>query len=203
MIRDVWKKFNVSTILIAPLFDEITNNVFAKYNQKLKIPFIQLCIEYGLKNTYLYKNKKHDGCLYFVFDKRDFISDRQLSTSCYKSMCELLTDCKYFQNLEITSEEVIIGLTIPEKFLIDIIVIQEGAYSKVSEEYKKKLRITQTHIPKTPNDLARYVARSNLGYCIVSKHPSVKASLEKLLKTTLKDGEYYEKFSEKKENLAQ
>ncbi|HRT03952.1 MAG TPA: aminotransferase class V-fold PLP-dependent enzyme [Candidatus Diapherotrites archaeon] len=50
MIRDVWRKYNVSTIFVLPLFWDITLNVVSSIKGSLKIPFTQLAIEYGLEN---------------------------------------------------------------------------------------------------------------------------------------------------------
>lgn len=204
MLRKVWKTFNVSTILILPLFWDITSNVIAKSKKHsgVRIPFIQLCIEYGLKNTYLYKNKKFNGVLYLVFDKEHFNQNKNLTTSKYISICELLVDCEYFYDIEITNDEVIVGLTIPKRFLGDIVLIEQGLYSKVSSIYKEEIRIKQDIVPITPNELALYVSSKNIGYFICIKHRSIKEQLEKELKTKInEDNEYYEKFSSKKENL--
>lgn len=204
MLRQIWKKYNVSTVIILPLFWDITTNIISsnKKHNGLRIPFIQLCIEYGLKNTYLYKNKKFTGNLYLVFDKKEFNKDKKLTTSKYKSMCELLLDCNYFSEIEITSDEVIIGLEIPKRFLGDIIVIEQGMYSKVSPVYKEEIKIKQKLVPITSNELAMYISKKNLGYSICNRHILIKQELERQLKIKIDEtSEYYEKFSARKENL--
>ena len=202
MIRDVWRKYNVSTIFVLPLFWDITLNVVSSIKGSLKIPFTQLAIEYGLENTFLYRNKRFDGHLYLQFSRDFFCENKQLSSSVYYSICELLVDCKYFSTIEILNDKILVGLKIPDRFLSDIILIEQGLYSKLSVSYKEEIKIKQATVPITPNKLAMYISTKNLGYSISQKNASIKEELEKELRIKIeKTSEYYERFSGIKENI--
>ena len=49
-LEHFWKKYNVSSIFVLPLFSSITQGVKA-IDSVWPYPFFQLCIEYGLINT--------------------------------------------------------------------------------------------------------------------------------------------------------
>ncbi len=200
MIRKIWKKFNVSTIMILPLFWNATEHIIAR-KSKVRFPFIQLCIEYGLINTYLYKNGKYDNKLYLEFDKEEFTKDKNLTTSPYTSILELLINYNMYAGLEMNNDTVLIALHIPVEFREDIKIIEESKYSKLSDEYKSELHIKQNSVPLTKNEFAMYVASKNLGYAISMKSDNIKKEIEKELKMTItRDDEYYERFNKVKEN---
>lgn len=202
MLREIWNKYNVSTIFVLPLFWDITANVMSSIKGGLKIPFIQLAIEYGLENTYLYKNKRFDGNLYLKFNKEEFLKNKHLTSSPYYSICELIVDCKYFNSIELVGDKVIIGLHIPDRFLSDILLIENGLYSKLSPTYKEEIKLKQKTVPITPNTLAMYISTKNLGYSISSKNPNIKQELEKELGIKINEkNEFYEKFKGKSEDF--
>jgi hypothetical protein len=203
MIREIWRKYNVSTIMILPIFWRISKNINSK-KEDIHFPFLQLAFEYGLINTFLYKNKKDNNTLYLLFDKQQFITDKQLTKSPYYSMCELLLDCEYYDSLEMYNDYVLFGLKIPEEYLDDIEKITEGKYSLVSEKYKEELHFkTKTsHIPYTDNKTAIYIIKYDLPFAVTVKGIRLKDELDEVMKIDLStDMEFYSKFNPEKENF--
>lgn len=209
-IREVWNKYNVSTIMVLPLFWKVNENIYAKGGAKLKFPFVQLVFEYGLLNTYLYRNNKYKKSLFLLFDREIFSTPRNITDSKYNSMAELLFDSEYYQGLEVSENLVIIRLKIPGQFLDDIQYIENSEYSKLSKEYKKEIQIKGTRrkrgmtVPKDDslNELAHYMATNNLGNAIARKALHIKKELEELLGINLTDSdEYYQAFNRISENL--
>ena len=202
MLREIWNKYNVSTIFVLPLFWDITINVISSIKGGLRIPFVQLAIEYGLENTYLYRNNRFDGNLYLKFNRDHFCNNKHLTTSPYYSICDLLVDCKHFKSIEIIDNKVIVGLSIPDRFLADILIVENSIYSKLSPNYKEEIKLKQTSVPITPNKLAMYISTKNLGYSISTKNPRIKIELEKELSIRInKENEFYERFSGKREDF--
>lgn len=200
MIRNIWKKYNISTIMILPIFKDITKNIRNKTGV-IQFPFIQLCLEYGLINTYLYKRDKFDNKLYLRFKKEEFIKNKKLTNSKYTSLCELIIDCNYYANLEIINDDIIIGLHIPIEYLPDINLIIEGKYSKVSEQYKQEINLNQANVPVSYNPEIIYIMTMNLAYGISIKSNIIRKDLEKEFKVTISDEEeLFEKFNKEKEN---
>ena len=201
-IEQVWKKYNVSTVMVLPLFWDITRNIFARGTTTV-YPFPQLCLEYGLINTFLLKDGKYDGCLHLLFDNDYFIQDLDLTTSIYFSMCELLVDCDYFRDINVINEGILISLKIPGRFRKDITEnILEGKYSKLSDDYKREIKIKEHSIPIGDNKLAIYMSTNDLAYAVAIRAKHIKEEIEKVLdmEISVKD-EFYEKFNEDKETI--
>lgn len=201
MIRNIWKKYNISTIMILPIFKDITKNIKNKTGA-IQFPFIQLCLEYGLINTYLYKRGKFDNKLYLRFKKEEFIKNKKLTNSKYTSLCELIIDCNYYANLEMVNDDIIIGLHIPVEYLPDINLIIEGKYSKVSDQYKQEININQANVPVSYNPEIIYIMTMNLAYGISMKSNIIKKDLEKEFKVIITNKEeLFEKFNKEKEDF--
>ena len=182
MLRDVWKTFNVSLVMVLPIFWEITNNVFSK-REKIKYPFNQLVLEYGLIDTFLLKNGKFDGKLYLLFDKEQFVSNKNVTLSSYFSICELLVDSSYFGSIEIFNDCILVGLNVPDKYHMDIRTILSGSYSTLTSEYKQELYFRKRieRYPSGTNKLAEYIIANDLAYAISIKDIQLRDELKDII----------------------
>ena len=95
MLRNIWKKYNNSFVFILPMFNDITKGIGIKGAvPHIQYPFIELAVEYGLLNTYLYKNNKYNNILYLEFDKKLLNSSKNITSVKVNSILELLISCK-------------------------------------------------------------------------------------------------------------
>lgn len=202
MLRDVWKNFNVSLVMILPIFWQITDNVFSK-REKIKYPFVQLALECGLLNTFILRDDKYNGKLYLLFDKEKFNSPQNITLSKYYSICELIVDCKYFYSIEVTTDYVLIGLTVPKEYVHDIDKILNGDYSKLSKAYKDELYFRKriAHYPNGENKYGTYIIANDLAYAISIKDVGLRDELKDIIGYDVHVDEYYPAADKKKENL--
>jgi hypothetical protein len=191
-------------IMILPIFWKITKSIKSK-REGILYPFTQLAFEYGLLNTYLYKDSKFTGHLHLLFDKERFVKNIGITTSYYFSICELLADCEYYDGLQISNDYVLISLKIPEEFKRDVSIIESGAYSKVSKKYKEELWVRKrvTNVPVTRNDFGTYIICNDLAYAITVKDPYIKEEIEDILGVSLNadEAEYLSGLNKEKENF--
>jgi hypothetical protein len=203
-LRNILKKFNVSLIMILPLFWRITQSVKSR-REGVVYPFVQLAFEYGLLNTFLYKESKFDGNLYLLFDREKFIKNIGITNSLYFSICELVVDSPYYNRMEIYNDYILIGLKIPDEYLTDIPIVESGLYSKLSPEYKDELFIRKKvqSVPVSRSGYGTYILCNDLAYAISVKDLYIKEELDDIIGTNLnpKTAEFYSKFDEEKENF--
>lgn len=201
-LEQVWKHVNVSTLLVLPLFDDITMGVKTRLKPQIGFPFLLVAYEYGLINSYLFRNNDaFNGRLYAAFQSI-VQEDQRLTSSDYYSLNEQIIDSVYCIEAVESDDRVIYELKIPEEFIEDVHLIIEGKYSKVSRNYKEHLRIKQRFIPKWKSLLAHYICKENIPYSIVSKAKHLKVEMEIVMDTVFSsDQEFYIRFSQEKETV--
>jgi len=202
MLRDIWKNFNVSLVMVLPIFWQITDNVFSK-REKIKYPFVQLVMECGLLNTFLFRNRKYEGILYLLFDKEKFNKEQDVTLSKYYSVCELLVDCEQFHSLELHNDYVVVGLKIPEKYDPDIYKIMDGYYRFLSKDYKDELYFRKriARYPNGENKLATYIIANDLAYAISIKDVGLRDELKDIIGYDVHVDELYPAMEKSKEHL--
>lgn len=139
MVREIWNKFNVSTILILPLFHNIISNIRSTKNEKLNI--LGFFIENGLINTYLfnhwYRNEEYHT-LSLLFDSEK-INNTLIIKQKYPSLLDIIINSEEFLGLTTMDNNVLLTLKINPKWSDDINKIVDGLYSETSNEYKKEI----------------------------------------------------------------
>lgn len=200
MLREVWKKYNKSFLLILPLFWELTKGVRNLYSNA-EYNVSQLLLEYGLINTYLYREKPvYDGKLHLVFDKKLFIKKFYEINTPYYSLCELILDFKYFDGFHMDTDYIVITLNLPAWANKDIEIIEKSKYSKVGEEYRNAVTTKQSTVPKSSTELIDFIARSNFASGIIERTKIMKERLEDVLDVTLsEDDEFLGEFNKEQE----
>ena len=204
-IRDIWETLNVSAVLVLPIFKQYFKKVRVRGRKNVEFPFLQLLIEHGLVNTYLFydKNKEEKANeIYLLFNRGLIYNKMDITSVGWLSMNEFILSSSNFNSLVFMDDNYIVySLKLPKKYSRDLNKIYSSKYSKVSKEYKEKLDIVQTEFPVTENMIGFKISQYNVPYCIVTKSGKLKEELmEELILNELnaKELELYPKF--KKEN---
>jgi len=208
-IRKVWESVNVSTVLMLPIFKQYFKKVRVRGQRNTEFPFIQLLIEHGLVNTYLYNKKEardKPNKIYLLFN-RGLVYDKMETTSvAWLSMNEFILSSIRFKELVFMDENYIVySLELPKSLNRDFKAIYASEYSKVSKEYKEKIDIVQKKFPVTSNMIGYKISEYNIPYCIVTKSGKLKEELVDELKLTEFDTEsieLYPKFKKEKETFS-
>lgn len=204
MLRKLWKKYNVSTILVVPILDSyIHDNICTKSSQRLHI--LQLFGEYGFLNSYLLSDRKRTDkrCIFLMFDRRKVCSKFKHIKSSFHSLNELIIAMPNFIGLEIKNDIITYFIEIPEEILDeDLHKIIEGRYSEVSSTYKDRLRVKQRKLAVTKDSLILDLCRNNIPVGIVKKKEYVRRDLEQDLEEEISpENEYYVKFNVENETF--
>lgn len=201
-VVDVWKRSNISTLLILPIFDDILEGVTNREKPVVPLTLIQLAFEYGLDKAYLFANDdismEH---LYLEFNER-VLTNLNLTNSPYYSFSERLICCRYYDSVKRIDDRIIFCLSIPKEYEEDIKLIAQGKYSRVSKTYKKKLMVKVGMIPTWNNMLGRFIVKNNLPLAIVTKQRYLKDQMVVALGTDFSnEQEFYDGFAVEKETV--
>jgi hypothetical protein len=202
-IEKIWKQFNISFILVLPLFKGIIENIKTKENYNISIH--SLFYEYGLINCYLLNNKsKYNGYLRLVFKKESILVCDLLDKldKPIASLLDLIISSKYFDTIKDTDDYIIIYLKIDNKWNKDIKHIINSQYSKVSSEYKNYITYTGMY-SLSENDIINYLYLKNIPAKIIIKHKSLQDNIISIFNYDSKDDlpEVFTSFDIKKESL--
>lgn len=191
-LREIWKKYNVSTLLVLPIYSDICKNSKLILDKRVVIPFIQLCLECGLEQTYLEEDR-----FILKFDSK-VIDKNELTETTGFSLAEAIIGSDFFA--EILAEGVF-SLSLPQKYLNDLNLIRDSKYSKLSLEYKRKLMISQESVAILSNELSNSIVIYNLPYSIVVRAKHLRKELSNALNISesIMDSELYSKFDKNKE----
>ena len=201
-ITDIWGKSNISTLLVLPLFDDIAKGLMTKSQPHMFFPFIILAYEYGLERAYIFRKESRDyNKLYLLFNENVLV-DLNLVDSEYFSLNERILEYRYLDDVEFIDEKIVYTFNIPGEFHSDIELITKSLYSKVSSNYKSKLRVIHKYIPKWKSELAHYIASKDISWAIVNKGRNLKAEMVDVLETNFSNQqEFYSPFDPEKETL--
>ncbi len=201
-LKDVWKHYNTSTVMLLPLFNNIYKGIKSTGRSNVEYTFVQLCFEYGLINTYLYKEEdQYFLVLKFNVDKVN--TDNKLTKSSYYSFNDLIIDVDEFSYVRHPNkDEVLYYLKIDKRLNNDIELIKESRYSETSEMFKEAVRVKAEKVSKTSNETGMFLSVNNLSYSICQKHKLIKEQLEHVIGRRLDhSAELYTKFDPEKEEL--
>ncbi len=202
-LTKIWERFNISFILILPLFKGIIDNIKSKDNHNISIH--SLFYEYGLINCYLLdKNLHYDGTIKLVFDKKKVLIcdlldkiDKPLA-----SLLDVLISNKYFVTIRDVDDYIIIYLKVDKIWDKDIKYIIKSKYSKVSEDFKDFITYKGSY-SLSSNTIINYLYLKNVPAKIVIKHKSLQEAILDIFKMP-KDSdlpEVFPEFSKERESL--
>lgn len=202
-LEKIWKTYNISFILILPLFKNIIQHIKTKNNYKVSIH--SLFCEYGLINCYLLNSKsEYDGYLKLVFSKNKVLTNDLLDKidKPVASLLDLLISSKYFYTLKELENYVIIYLKIDNYWEKDITHIMNSEYSKVSKEYKEFITYRGSYV-MSDDDIINYLYLKNIPAKIIIKHESLHDIIKKVFKVdkSFRLEEVFIGFSKEKESL--
>lgn len=202
-LEKIWKTYNISFILILPLFKNIIQHIKTKNNYNVSIH--SLFCEYGLINCYLLNSKsEYDGYLKLVFSKNKVLTNDLLDKidKPVASLLDLLISSKYFYTLKELENYVIIYLKIDDCWKKDIMHIMNSEYSKVSEEYKEFITYKGSYI-MSDDDIINYLYLKNIPAKILIKHESLHEIIRKIfnIDKSFELDEVFIQFSKEKESL--
>lgn len=189
MIRDVWK-LNVSTVLILPLFNDITKNL--KIDKK-PVSFTQLCFLYNIKSCYLDPSLEK---LIFVFFREDCSKKLYNTNISGWSLSELLVTRNNYEKFEIYNDYMIFYYNIDSIYHKDIGIIYDSKYSSVSNKFTDQVNV-KNHFNRLyrTNTLGDYLTTKNIALSIYRKEEYMKELIEDYLGIILPiDNEYFKKF---------
>jgi len=202
-IKNLWQ-YNHSMLFILPLFDGLSTGT--KTIPHINYPIIQMCLDNGLVNTYLeypgYNTKaSKDKYLHLEFDSNIVTSSNSVIKSSVADFSTHIISCEHFVTVRSFEDvnKTIFTLSIPPEFAIDVNLAIMGQYSKMSKEYKEKVRLTQSDIPFTENRIGVYISINNIPYSIVTKAEFFKSEMERIVGDMDDNVEYYSKFNLDKE----
>ena len=149
-LEKIWTKFNISFILILPIFKKLFYN--CKHKSGYNVSIHTFLYDIGLIDTYLLDKLLLDNL-------------------------ELLINFEDFSNIEITDKYIIIALSINDRWKKDIVKIKQSKYSQVSEDYKNFiLNKGIYHLSNEP--IVNYLAIENVPVKIIKKHLKLEESIK-------------------------
>jgi len=189
MIIRLWK-LNVSTVLILPLFNNLTKDLLLKSKP---ISFIQLCFLHGLEKTYLTQDFNN---LVLVFPKLKTANKLLNSNYSFWSFNEYMLNLKSYNKFEIYNDYILFYLNIDDLYRRDIVKITNSKYSEVSNIYKENLDISKYFKSLCrAEEISDYICHNNIPRSIVSKENFMKSIIESYLKVNVpSENEYFKLF---------
>lgn len=202
LIDDLWRKYNVSMILVLPLFKDIIENIKIKGSYKLNIQGI--FYDAGMINTFLLdENHKYNGNLRIVFNHDSILNYKLYDQNGNEiaSLMELLISSEYFKDVKIIDSYLIISLKINEKWNKDIKQIIKSKYTEVSADYKEYVKYKGIYL-KHKNKTINYLYLSNIPAKILLKHSTLEVLIQQLFNVPkLELTEIYKAFSKSEESF--
>ena len=189
MIIRLWK-LNVSTVLILPLFNNLTKDLLLKSKP---ISFIQLCLLHGLEKTYLTQDFNN---LVLIFPKLKTANKLLNSNYSFWSFNEYMLNLKSYNKFEIYNDYILFYLNIDDLYRRDIVKITNSKYSEVSNIYKENLDISKYFKSLCrAEEISDYICHNNIPRSIVSKENFMKSIIESYLKVNVpSENEYFKLF---------
>lgn len=183
-IEKIWKKFNISFILILPIFNDIVRYIKSKDGYNISIH--SLFYSAGLINTYRFESPESNiDCLKLVFNKEQLLHYTlyDVIDKPIKSLLDLITCSSYFVNLKISDKYIVIYLKIEDKWKNDITFIEKSDYTKVSKRFKDEVLYEGVY-ELGDDDVINYIYIKNLPAKIVNKHKSLLTIINEIFNTS-------------------
>ena len=176
----LWSKFNISYILVLPLFNKILKNIKTRNNTNISIQGI--FYEYGLLNSYLLNSlSKYTNNLRLVFDKKKLLESNlvdKLNTP-LTSLLDIIVNSEYIESVKEYPNHIVIILKIDDKWSNDIRHIINSSYSLVTSEYKDAITYKGNYILQD-DDAINYLYIKNIPAKIAGKHASLEKSIREI-----------------------
>ena len=198
-IKRLIHEINVSTLLILPTIKNNTKKAKLK-NSNIEIPVIQLLLENGLINSFLYTDKDRTGKnLYLLFDRHKLQKRFKLTNHPSFSAVEYILGLPNLDKNKplhyMSNDFICYKINLDSALEADINLIKESKYSHVSDEYKQLIRNKNDEVVVTKNELAKDIVKYNVPYSITRKSSYYVKLFEKWYKTKVdKNNEVFKSF---------
>lgn len=204
LFNKILNEYNVSTILILPLFTKYTDKINIG---KHKYTIFSLLMDNGLLDCYLYDEdddpKQIPKTLKLLFDvskiRNQFIND-----SYYYNILDFFNHIGIVDKIKVNEKYLVIYLTIEDEFKDDINHIINSNYSKVSDNYKKACNLAGNRILSKNLKDVNFIIYNNIPYKILHKSRKIYECLKEIFNITFeydKNIEYFCGFNTDKEIL--
>lgn len=192
----VWRKYNVSTILILPIFNMYLKHI--KFRDKQHTIY-SLFFANGLVNAFLYDEEDKEeqevpDTLKVVF-KFDEIKQQISNDNNYYNLLDILNFELVHKTVKI-DQYIVIYLRIPQEFKDDIKHIVNSKYSLVSREYKVASDTAGEKLLLLNKDIIDYLILNNFSLRVLIKSNKMKECIKEVFNfdKELGDEESYEYF---------
>lgn len=200
MIRLVWNRYNVSTVMVLPLLKDIFKNIIS-IDKKHYLSIYDILHRGGFINSFLYYKGEYNNTIKLSFKRDKILGNLNVSGQCF-NIFNLLFNCKQFKDIKILEKEVIIFLEIDNIWKNDIIKIEESNYSSTSLNFKKYVTTDKNKKYLSSGDKLIDFMSNTLCGSIVYKDVDLLKEIQSLLKINYKiEGEYFIEFNKKLENI--
>lgn len=181
-LTKLWSKFNISYILVLPLFNKILKNI--KTNNNTNISIQGIFYEYGLLNTYLLNSSsKYTNNLRLLFNKKALLESNLVNklNVLLTSLLDIIVNCDYIESIKEYPDHILVILKIENKWNTDIEFIINSQYSMVSSEFKDAITYRGNYVLQE-DDAINYLYIKNIPAKIAGKHESLEKSIRKIFK---------------------
>lgn len=185
-------KYNISTLLILPLFNKFAKIFKTSDNNQHNI--FSLLFDRGLVKAYLFIEGEEliKTCytLKLVF-KKSGISKPIDNTNNHYNLLDILVHHKLVSHIEGFNKHTLIELIIPEKYSSDIVQIINSNYSGVSEEYKECISMKGMNVVPT-DETSLFMLVNNLPLSIINKSNKLVTYINQIYRTNINKEEIKE-----------
>lgn len=200
-LEKIWKTYNISFVLVLPIFNFLFKNIKTKTGHKLSI--YTLCSKCGLLNTYLLnKNGNYDNCLKLVFDSNKLL-EADLSNDLNKpvtNFLEILISSEFFITVSYVEKYIIVYMKIDQKWDEDIYHIINSQYSRISSNYFENILHKGVYF-LSEDPIINYIYINNIPAKIIKKHEDLEKKINLIFNSDLKLSEVFSKFDIEKESF--
>ncbi len=204
MIKEIWNKYNISTLLILPIFNDILDNITSKQGHRYTLH--GLLFNNGLKLAYLYEadDPENSSNTLKLLLNRSKIFEKVNAGRKYYSLLDILINSSHYSHLRDYNEDyIVVYLKIPDEFLDDVNKIVNYKYSTVSNLYKGRI-LLEGDVLLTEDETINYIILKNFSARIVNKSRDLLELLSEFFSTPqsfIENNEYFFSFDINKETL--
>lgn len=186
------KKYNISTLLILPLFNKFAKTLYTANNNQHNI--FSLLFDRGLVKAYLFTEGEEllkDSYTLKLLFKKGLVSKAIDNTNNHHNLLDILVHHKFITNYKNLNKHILIELIIPEKYSPDVKKIINSNYSEVSKEYKECVSMSGMNVIPT-DETNLFMLVNNLPLSIVNKSNKLVTYINQIYKTNINKEEIKE-----------
>lgn len=193
-------KFNISYILILPLFDQFNIKILSSQNNLLSLALIQYLKIFGVNNTYLYY-KDYENYLWFKAKEPTDLIDRITIDELNPNDIEKVLSTRFDIIKEVYPNHVLFGIKIPDKFYNDLNLIKKNNFYSLSNLYYNEILFRNT-IYYYDDSIQSTLVHHQFTKNVIRNSPKLKEVFEEYFKLDLKGKQLLGRFNKEDETLS-